>query len=259
MARLHPFVTFLLLGFAASILGLLWDVVDGLILPPLPGIGFLSFLSGLACGGAILLWALASPKSWARWRVAVPTLLLGFLIVWFVPGPLLRLAISHFLQRRDLNEFAAQVHAYGRITVMWAPGESSEWLNGSRVARNRAELDSLRNEPYVEDAMLLADVFARDSIDPGFYEDFGRKLRRFHLRRLSLHGDYVLFARSRDDGFVYAGQGAPPLAPRGTVPGTGVVVWGRRGRWYRYYCCPHPYTSEPQDTGLVSQPTGGQE
>jgi len=110
------------------------------------------------------------------------------------------------------------------------------------VARTRAELDSLRANGYNEDAMLLADVLARDGIDPAVNEDFLRTLRRFHFLHLSLHGDYVLFARTRESGLVYAGPGAPPLVRGGSVPGTGVEIFGARmGRWSRYGCCaPRP-------------------
>lgn len=244
----------ILAGYAACVVFSLWDVVDGLILPHLPWwISLLAFFGAPGLGAVILLWALVRPKSWERWRIAIPAVLLGVLILWLVPPPLYRWGISRFVQRRDLNEYAVRVHAYRQITSLWEENGAIWALNGTRIAHTAAERDSARRW-YDRDDMLLPDVLARDSVDPRVAEELLRGLQRFRFQRLSRNGDFVLFARGRDFGLVYAGQGAPPLAVGGSLPRTGVRITARMGRWYEYVCCVHEATVGPPDT--VAADTG---
>lgn len=232
MPRARPVVILLFAGYTVSILLWLYNRIGRLYLPPMTASGFLSFLGIPAFGALILLWALLSARSWKRWRIAVPALLLGVLAFSDAPRPLMRMSDARFLQRQDLNEFAAQVHAYGRISEMWEWEEFTHSLNGTVVRRTRAEIDSIPSRLSSGEPALLADVLARDSIAAPVYEDFRRKLRRFHLQSIRLHGDYALFRRSRDGGLLYATPHARPLERGKTLPGTGVVIGDRVGQWY---------------------------
>lgn len=234
MPRVRRLTLLVFLSYAAGILLWLADLSAGLYLPVVTWWGLYGFLGVLISGFLILLWVLRSPRSWPRWRAAACALLLGILVLWVVPPPLVRLNNARFLQRRDLNEFATQVHEYGRIREMveWEPYTHA--LNGTVVRRTRAELDSVRSRGKCNPA-LLADVLARDGIDPAVYGDVRRKLRGFHLFSISVRGDYVLFGRYRDGGLVHARKGAPPLQSGTEVPGTNAVVGDRQGQWYFYH------------------------
>jgi hypothetical protein len=232
--RIRRLTLVVFVGYAASVLLWLADLSAGLSRPLVTWWALCGFLGILITGFLIFLWVLRSPGSWRRWSAAASALVLGVLILEFVPPPLIRLNDSRFLRRRDVNEFATQVHEYGRIRKMWEwPEGYTHSLNGTIVRRTRAELDSLGSD-WGSNRALLADVLARDSIDPAVYEDFRRKLRRFHLETISIEGDYVLFARTRDWGLVHARKGAPPLRSGMEVPGTNAVVERAEGQWYYY-------------------------
>ncbi|HEX8211926.1 MAG TPA: hypothetical protein VF584_17250 [Longimicrobium sp.] len=234
--RIRRLALLMFVGYAASVLLWLADLSSGLYRPVVTWWALCGSLGIMITGFLIFLWVLRSPRSWGRWSAAASALVLGVLILEVVPPPLVRLNNSRFLQRRDLNEFATQVHEYGRIRKMWEwPEGYTHSLNGTIVRRTRAELDSIGTERWGSNRALLADVLARDSIDPAVYEDFRRKLRRFHLEMISIEGDYVLFSRSRDGGLVHAKKGAPPLRSGMVVPGTHAVVENAHGQWYYYY------------------------
>ena len=257
MRRPPSFVVLLLAGYVECIVLLLWDVVGGLVVPELPFMVSVVAFVGVAVFGLMILgWALVSPRSWKRWRLVIPALVLGFLVLWYAPGPLFRFGIERFVRRPDLNAFAAEVHRYGPITHMREDGDRPWTLNGNHVARTRAALDSIRKMWYGDDAMLLADVFARDGIDPAVYEDFRGKMHRFHFERLSRSGGYLLLARTRGSGLVYAPEGAPPLVVGGSIDGTRVKIKGRMGRWYQYGCCVQPAAEPNPDTSAAA--SGGE-
>lgn len=232
-------IVVLFLVYGVSILLWLVDRASGLYLPShWPG-GFFAFFGIPVFGFSIFVWALLSPRSWARWRLAGPALLLGALALWSDVGLLRRRSNERFLQKPELNAFAAQIHAYGRISQMWEwPEGFTHSLNGTVVRRTSAELDSLPSWLAKDrETALLAEVLARDSIDAAVYEDMRQKLRRFHLQSINVHGDYVLLRRSRDGGLVYATRGAPALESGKTLPGTGWVIGDRIGQWYFIWCC----------------------
>jgi hypothetical protein len=231
----HPAVVILFAGYAISILLWLYDQIGGLYLPPMTTSGLLGFLGIPAFGALILLWALLSERSWKRWRIVVPALLLGALAFSDASRPLRRMSTARYLQRQDLNAFAAQVHAYGRISEMWEWEEFTHSLNGTVVRRTRAEFDSIPSHLAHGKPALLADVLSRDSIAAPVYEDFRRKLRRFHLQSIMLRGDYVLFRRGRGSGLLYATPHAPPLERGKKLPGTDVVIGNRVGQWYFFH------------------------
>jgi hypothetical protein len=234
--RVRRLTLLVFVGYAASVLLWLADLSAGLYRPPVTWWALCGSLGILITGFLIFLWVLRSPRSWRRWSAAAAALVLGVLVLEFVPPPLIRLNDSRFLRKPDLNEFATQVHEYGRIRQMWEwPEGYTHSLNETVVRRTRAGLDSIGTERWGSNRALLADVLARDSIDPAVYEDFRRKLRRFHLQTISIEGDYVLFARSRDGGLVHARKGAPPLRSGMEVPGSHAVVESAQGQWYYYY------------------------
>jgi hypothetical protein len=104
--------------YGASVLLWFVEVAGGLYLPPRWSWGLLGFLGIFVFGFSIVVWALLSPRSWARWRIVGLALLLGALALWADLGVLTRLSDERFLQRPDLNAFAARLHAYGRISEM---------------------------------------------------------------------------------------------------------------------------------------------
>lgn len=232
MRRPPSIVVLLLACYVESIAIALWDVVDGLILPPLPGIlTIVSVLGAPFFGFLIFAWAFRSPKSWRRWGIVGSAGVLGIVFFALVSGPLSRYGFSRFVQRPDLNAFAAQVHRYERITSM-LEGDERPWaLNGTRVVLTRGELDSLRRS-FDEDAMLLADVLARDSIDPAVYEGYRRALRGFHFTLLRREGDYVHVGRRREFTLVHAAPGAPPPTPDAKPIVGGAAAGDSLGRWY---------------------------
>lgn len=226
-------IVLLLAGYVECILLTLWDAVGGLILPPLPFIvRFAAFWGAPFFGFLIFLWALQAPRSWRRWRIVAAAGVIGLLVLAFVPRVLFDYGLSRFVRRPDLNAFVADVHRYRRITSIRAVGEDFSALNGTRVARTRIELDSLREQWDGKDAMLLSEVLARDSIDPAIYGAYRHTLRDLHLTTLTLEGDYVRLGRSRELSLVHALPGAaPPSATARPIDG------GKEGdvsmsRWY---------------------------
>ena len=233
MRRPPSIVVLLLVGYVECIVIALWDTVDGLILPPLPSILTLVSVFGAPFFGfLIFLWALRSPKSWRRWGIVASAGVLGILTFSLVSGPLARHGIERFVQRPDLNAFAAEVHRYGRITSMREDDDRPWTLNGTRVARTRVELDSLQREFDGKEAMMLSDVLARDSIDPAVYEGFRRKLQRFRFDLLRRDGDYVRLARIREITLVHAAPGAPPPSRTAKPVGGATAAGDSLGRWY---------------------------
>lgn len=230
MRRPPSIVVLLLAGYVECILLTLWDALGGLILPPLPFIvRFAAFWGAPFFGFLIFLWALQAPRSWPRWRIVAAAGVIGLLVLAFVPGVLFDYGLSRFVRRPDLNAFAAQAHRYGRIASMREDDDRPWTLNGTHIARTRIELDSIRGLWYGKDAMLLSDVLARDSIDPAVYEDYRQRLRGFHLNMLTVDGDYVRLARSRELDLVYAAPGAAPPSPSARPIGG---ASGGGGRWY---------------------------
>lgn len=223
----------LLAGYVECILLALWDAVDGLILPPLPAlVRFVAFFGPPFFGFLILLWAAASPRSPRKWGIVAAAGVIGIGILAFVPGVLFGYGISRFVQRPDLNAFVADARRYGRITSMREDEDRPWTLNGIRVARTRAELDSLHRQWDGGDAMLLSDVLARDGIDPAVYEDARRRLRSFHFNLLRLDGPYVRLGRTRGLQLVYAAPGAPPPWASARPIGPATVAGARVGLWY---------------------------
>jgi len=228
-------VVLLFVTYATSIVLWLAAHAARLYLPPM-WFGYTAgFVGACAFGALILAWALRSPRSWTRWQVAAPSLLLGILLVWNAPAPLERLGTERFLRRKDLNAFAARVQEYGRIGSMQMHDDEDR-LNGSVVRETPAQSDRQKLTVTIGGNFgLLENVLARDRIEPAVYEEFRGMLRRFHFRGLEQQGDYVLFARTRDGGLMYAAPHAPLLQRGDTVPGTLTEAGERWGRWYFYY------------------------
>lgn len=204
----------------------------GLYRPAHTASSYFAFLAAPVFGFAILCWALRAPKSWTRWRSLLAALALRVLAFSDAPFAVARLSSDRYLRRADLNAFAARVHANGRITQMWEwPGEGfTHQINRTVVRRPRAELDSVR--PWMQKGrpMLLADVLARDSIDPAVLEDFGRNMHRFHIIGIEVHSGHTLLRRDRDGGLLYAPSGLPPLRLLGTF----AQIRHATGPWYFY-------------------------
>lgn len=232
-ARFHRRgVALLFVGYAAAVLLCLVHWGSGLY-EPRWFLGWVAPLWLCGFGGLLFAWGCRGGVRRGRWRVAVPTLLLGALAVWFLPPPLARLSSDHFVRRPDLAAFAAEVQRHGRITSMWEEDDVHE-LNHARIVDTPRQADSLRRHGDFRegDARLLADVLARDGIDPAVYRNARWRMRGFHFERLQVVGHYVLLGERRRWTRVYARPGTPPLQPGDAVPRTRVRVGTRRGQWY---------------------------
>jgi hypothetical protein len=236
-------VVLMFAGVAVSVLLWLIHWAGGLYVPPYWLGGLWGLLGAGGFGVLILAWALRRPKSWRRWRIAAPVLLLGFGAFCLPVEPMDDFANARFLRRADLNAFADRARRYGPITGMWEGEDRPFQVNGTRVAHTRAGADSVARW-YAGDVGVLADVLARDGIDPAVYEDFRRQMKRFHFWRLETEDGYVRLAQTRGCGLVQAPPDAPILRPGGRVPGGGVVV-ERRGRWYTCRYEPQPAPTPP--------------
>jgi hypothetical protein len=234
-------VPLLFCGYAIALLFCLADRIGSLYLPNWWFGGFIGFLSACGCLALLLIWTARSPRR--RWPALAAVIALGAAAVVIPVSFATRWVDARYLRRRDLNDFALQVEAYGRIRSLreWE-GPRTHALNGTVVRETRAALDSVPAWPRGDTPpALLRDVLVRDSIDPAVFREVVRKLRSFEFEGFTLKGDYLILRRGRDYGLVHTRAGAPVPAYRDTVPGTGLRVTSDPvGRWVFYHCCVQP-------------------
>lgn len=168
----------------------------------------LLLILGLPVAGAsaliVVVWALWNPRG-TKWRVMLVLFSVAALQVLATPW-ISRAGDRLFFETRraELDAFAREIIAYGRIHQMSDGTRYVKELNNQRVAYSASDLETTTRDPNVQQALPVAEVLARDSVDGKRYEEFRSRLKNLKFIQFDVQPDYVAFLY---DGFLDNLQG----------------------------------------------------